>query len=74
MTRLCIVCASCRNNWPLQGASSPYLEMQLMSQPCPRCEAYTLSFLLICDAIVACKDRFPDEDEAVLPVIETADS
>lgn len=43
MGRLWIVCASCKGTWPLAGTSSLYVEMQLMTQPCPRCEAYTLN-------------------------------
>ena len=43
MGRLSIVCASCKGTWPLPGTPTPYVEMQLMTQPCPRCEAYTLS-------------------------------
>jgi hypothetical protein len=64
MVRLCIVCAACRNNWPLAGAPSPYLEMQLMSQPCPRCEAYTLSVLPVENVSEAASK----DDEDVLPV------
>jgi hypothetical protein len=43
MSRQWIVCASCRGAWPMHAGASTYFEMQLMSQPCPRCEAYTLS-------------------------------
>jgi hypothetical protein len=43
MTRSWIVCASCRGTWPMAGTASQYAEMQMMSQPCPRCEAYTLN-------------------------------
>lgn len=43
MSRSWIVCATCRESWPIQAISTTYLEMQLESQPCPRCEAYTLS-------------------------------
>ena len=42
MSRFWIVCASCQGTWPSMGTSSPYFEMELMTQPCPRCEAYTL--------------------------------
>lgn len=38
-----IVCAMCQGTWPIQGTPTPYLDMHLQSQPCPRCEAYTLS-------------------------------
>jgi hypothetical protein len=43
MSRIWIVCAMCHGRWRLEAVESPYLEMQLMSQPCPHCEAYTLS-------------------------------
>jgi hypothetical protein len=43
MNRQWIVCATCRGAWPMSGAASPYFEMELMSQLCPRCEAYTHS-------------------------------
>jgi len=65
MTRLRIVCGACRNHWPIAGAPSPYLEMQLMSQPCPRCEAYTLSVMPLRD-IAGVESK--DEDEDMLPV------
>ena len=29
MSRLRIVCATCQGTWPIQGTSTPYLEMQL---------------------------------------------
>ena len=45
MSRFWIVCASCKGSWPSLGTSSAYFEMELMTQPCPRCEAYTLSCL-----------------------------
>jgi hypothetical protein len=41
------------------------MEMQLMSQPCPRCEAYTLSVMEMRD--VAEIDN-KDEDRDVLPI------
>ena len=49
MSRSWIVCATCRGTWPIQSTPTPYLEMQLESQPCPRCEAYTLSCLALRD-------------------------
>ncbi len=65
MNRLWIVCASCKNAWPLQAAASPYLELQFMTQPCSVCEAYTLSCVSLRDVPElepASDRRVPAED------------
>jgi hypothetical protein len=38
-----ITCLTCRRGWRLPVAGSPYLLLELTSQPCPYCEAATLS-------------------------------
>ena len=43
MTPLCITCANCHRSWALSVGDSLYLELDLVSRPCPHCEAYTLS-------------------------------
>ena len=43
MTPLYITCASCHRSWALLVEYSLYLELDLVSHPCPHCEAYTLS-------------------------------
>jgi hypothetical protein len=43
MTPLCISCASCHRSWALSVEDSLYLELDLVSRPCPHCEAYTLN-------------------------------
>jgi hypothetical protein len=45
MTPLCTTCASCHRSWALWVDDSLYLELDLVSRPCPNCEAYTLSCL-----------------------------
>ena len=62
MSRSWIVCATCQGTWPTQNALTPYLEMQLESQPCPRCEAYTLSFLALRDLSILPVERAPFAD------------
>ena len=43
MTPLYITCASCHRSWALLVEYSLYLELDLVSHPCPHCEAYTLN-------------------------------
>jgi hypothetical protein len=43
MKALRIICESCQAEWTLHAEETPYLELNIMSQPCPNCEAYTLS-------------------------------
>jgi hypothetical protein len=39
-----IMCGTCRRGWRLPLTASPYLLLELTSQPCPYCEAATLSW------------------------------
>ena len=38
-----IICSTCGRSWPLPVVPSLYAELLLEAQPCPACEAYTLS-------------------------------
>jgi len=64
MSRSWIVCGTCQGTWPIQGTPTPYLEMQLESQPCPRCEAYTLSCLALRDLSILPVEPVPSSDQA----------
>jgi hypothetical protein len=39
-----VVCNSCHRTWEVSGGESVYLQLELLSRPCPYCEAYTLSY------------------------------
>ncbi len=39
-----IVCYNCGGKWKSYPPPSLYLELDLTTQPCPKCEAYTLGF------------------------------
>jgi hypothetical protein len=41
-----IVCISCHNHWRVDVPDSVYLQLDVSSQPCPACEAYTLTHQL----------------------------
>ena len=47
-----IICETCHRGWRLPPTASPYLLLQLTSQPCPYCEAATLS----------CRDAAPQAE------------
>jgi hypothetical protein len=38
-----IYCNCCHRSWNVAVAESLYLQLDLLSRPCPHCEAYTLS-------------------------------
>jgi len=38
-----MTCQTCSRSWRLPVTASPYLLLELTSQPCPYCEAATLS-------------------------------
>jgi hypothetical protein len=59
MSRSWIVCATCRGVWPTQGTPTPYHSMQVESQPCPSCEAYTLSCVPVSREVVVEWDAPP---------------
>jgi hypothetical protein len=42
MAGLHIRCESCGRSWRLEVASSLFMELNVLGQPCPWCEAYTL--------------------------------
>jgi hypothetical protein len=42
MSVLRVTCASCRRGWYIAGAVSVYFQLDLVSHPCPYCEAYAL--------------------------------
>jgi MinD superfamily P-loop ATPase len=43
MNGLRIVCGKCQREWHFSAAGSTYLALNVMTIPCPGCEAYTLS-------------------------------
>jgi hypothetical protein len=43
MNVLRVTCASCRRGWYIAGNVSVYFQLDLLSHPCPYCEAYALS-------------------------------
>ncbi|HKI36829.1 MAG TPA: hypothetical protein VKA46_33565 [Gemmataceae bacterium] len=43
MSVLRVTCGNCRRGWYVAGSVSVYFQMDLVSHPCPRCEAYALS-------------------------------
>lgn len=38
-----IICDTCRRSWRVDGGNSVYQQLTLTAQPCPYCEANTLS-------------------------------
>jgi hypothetical protein len=42
MKGVVVVCGSCRQTWRLDVEDSVYLKLNLLTCPCPYCEAYTL--------------------------------
>lgn len=42
-----IVCFACGNQWESSVENSVYMQMDLATQPCPICEAYTLGCIKI---------------------------
>jgi hypothetical protein len=48
-----IVCDSCNRSWVVSASDSVYLELELVSRPCPFCEACTLSYREGADAHAA---------------------
>ncbi|HEX5269394.1 MAG TPA: hypothetical protein VFW33_02855, partial [Gemmataceae bacterium] len=43
MSLLRVTCESCRRGWYVAGNISVYFQLDLLSHPCPYCEAYALS-------------------------------
>jgi hypothetical protein len=43
MSVLRVTCTSCRRGWFIAGNISIYFQLDLVSHPCPYCEAYALS-------------------------------
>jgi hypothetical protein len=43
MSVLRVRCVSCRRTWLIAGPISVYFQLDLVSHPCPHCEAYALS-------------------------------
>jgi hypothetical protein len=50
MNRTCILCSNCGRRWPLDINMSTYIELDIVSRPCPSCEAYTLSCTTVGDS------------------------
>jgi hypothetical protein len=40
-----ILCRNCQHRWSVAGALSVHQQLEMLSRPCPVCEAYTLSCL-----------------------------
>jgi hypothetical protein len=38
-----VVCGSCGRGWYIAGSVSVYFQLDLLSHPCPYCEAYALT-------------------------------
>ena len=58
MSALCVSCTSCGRSWLLDESDSLYRELVLETQPCPACEAYTLT----------CPDSDAEETAAPRPL------
>jgi hypothetical protein len=43
MSVLRVTCGSCGRGWYIAGNVSVYFQLDLLSHPCPYCEAYALS-------------------------------
>ena len=43
MSVLRVTCGSCGRGWYIAGNVSVYFQLELVSRPCPYCEAYALS-------------------------------
>jgi hypothetical protein len=43
MSVLRVICESCGRGWYVGGNVSVYFQLELVSNPCPYCEAYALS-------------------------------
>jgi len=43
MSEQFIFCTACQRRWPVSVQECTYLELEVMSRPCPHCEGYTLS-------------------------------
>ncbi len=43
MSEQFIFCAACRRRWPVSAQECTYLELEVMTRPCPYCEGYMLS-------------------------------
>jgi hypothetical protein len=43
MSVLRVTCGNCHRGWYVAGSVSVYFQLELVSHPCPRCEAYALS-------------------------------
>ena len=43
MSVLRVTCGSCGRGWYIAGNVSVYFQLDLVSHPCPYCEAYALS-------------------------------
>jgi hypothetical protein len=43
MSVLRVACGSCSRGWYVAGSLSVYFQLDLLSHPCPYCEAYALS-------------------------------
>jgi hypothetical protein len=48
-----IICSSCQRIWRVSVPESVYLQMELLSRPCPYCEACTLSLCVAATARLA---------------------
>ena len=58
MSVIRVTCGSCRRGWYIAGNGSDYFQLDLVSHPCPYCEAYALS----------CADDAPRPQERRHPV------
>jgi hypothetical protein len=43
MSVLRVTCGSCNRGWYIAGQVTVYFQLDLLSRPCPYCEAYALS-------------------------------
>ncbi len=43
MSLLRVTCGSCSRGWYIAGSVSVYFQLDLLSHPCPYCEAYALN-------------------------------
>lgn len=43
MSLLRVTCGSCGRGWYIAGNVSVYFQLELLSRPCPYCEAYALN-------------------------------
>jgi hypothetical protein len=47
MSVLRVTCGSCNRGWYIAGHVTVYFQLDLLSHPCPYCEAYALNCVVV---------------------------